>query len=298
MNPLKLFFFAASLFLISCQSSTSDFAAYTDAITPVKLGEGTLSKNAVQWNNVFVTATQELYQTRMGEAVSILQKLDYKNGAFGPPEDLPFPTASPNTDIYVNPDGDLMLFSSLMQEHDKDTISDWNIWKSVRTEGKWQTPEPFFDHNMEDNQFFPWLTNSGNLYFALTPHGSQNSDLYIAEWSNGAYQTPKALRGKINTAQLESDAFVAPDESYLIFAGFERTDNLGKSDLYISFNEFGIWSEPVWLGEDINSEGYDGSPFVTADGDFLIFTSSRGSTDENTFFNHYIVKLDIDRYKK
>lgn len=52
------------------------------------------------------------------------------------------------------------------------------------------------------------------------------------------------------------------------------------------------------LGKTINSKGFDGSPFVTHDGKYLLFTSSRGSTDENTFFNHYIVPFNPEKYNK
>ncbi|MFD0763062.1 hypothetical protein ACFQZW_13315 [Lutibacter aestuarii] len=174
---------------------------------------------------------------------------------------------------------------------------DWNIWKSKRINGEWQKPMPFFEKNIEGNRFYPYLTNSGNLYFSITPHGSGNSDLYVSKYKNGNYQKPSPLIN-INSEKLEGDAFLSPDESYLIFAGFGRGQNLGKSDLYISFNENGTWSVPVWMGKEINSQGYDGSPFVTKDRKYLIFTSSRGSTDENTFFNHYIIRFNSEKYNQ
>lgn len=276
----------------------SSFSQFENSKTPQLLGKGTLSLDSVQWNNVYVAKTKELYFTKMGKSASLIHKMDYENGTFKNLEIIPFPKGSPHSDIYINDEGNAMLFSSLMQEHEKDTISDWNIWKSERINGSWQNPSPFFEKNIEGNQFYPWLTNSGNLYFAITPHGSGNSDLYVSEYLNGVYQTPKALPRHINSQKLEGDAFVAPDESYIIFAGFERGQNLGKSDLFISFNNAGKWSVPVWLGEEINSVGYDGSPFVTRDGKYLIFTSSRGSTDENTFFNHYIVRFYPENYRE
>ncbi|NAS29890.1 hypothetical protein GTQ40_02800 [Flavobacteriaceae bacterium R38] len=283
--------------LIGCKNNTSPFSQFDNANTPQILGNGSLSLDSVQWNNVYVARTRELYFTKMGKSASIIHKMDYKDGGFKNLEKIAFPEDSPHSDIYVTNDGDTMLFSSLMQEHENDTISDWNIWKSIRKNGVWQTPTPFFNQNLEGNQFYPWLTQSGNIYFAITPHSSDNSDLYVSEYKNGEYGTPKNLPAHINSKNIEGDAFVAPDESYIIFASFEREQNLGKSDLFISFNENGNWTSPVWLGKEINSEGYDGSPFVTEDGKYLIFTSSRGSTDKNTFFNHYIVKFNPEIYR-
>jgi hypothetical protein len=222
--------------------------------------------------------------------------MTHQNGCFSGLEQVPLPDGSPHSDVYVNTDGDLMLFSSLMQEHHNDTVSDWNIWKSRRKAGQWQEPELFFKENLEGNQFYPWLTESGNLYFAIKPHGSANSDLYVSTFRDGDYLSPRALT-TINSENLEGDPFVSADESFIVFAGFDRAENLGKSDLFISFNENGQWSTPIWMGGEINSKGYDGSPFVTQDGKYLIFTSSRGSTDDNTFFNHYIVRLDLNKFK-
>ncbi len=292
----KIAFIIASILFASCNKD-GVFRQYEKATTPVKLGEGSLSTDSVQWNNVFVAKTNELYFTKMGKSASIIYKFDFNKEAFENLEEIPLPIESPNSDVYVNPKGNLMLFSSLMPEYEQDTISDWNIWKSIRKNGEWQTPKPFFSENLEGNQFYPWLTNSGNLYFAITPHGSQNSDLYVSKYSEGRYEEPIPLPKRINSDKLEGDAYVSPDESFLIFAGFEREQNLGKSDLFISFNENGDWSEPLWLGEEINSEGYDGSPFVTEDEKFLIFTSSRGSTDDNVFFNHYIVRFNKGKWE-
>ena len=287
---------ALSILVWACESSYDHFEAYQDASIPVKLGAGSLSVDSVQWNNAYASNTGELYFTKMGKSASNIYKMTYQNGSFSELELIPLPHGSPHSDVYVNTDANLMLFSSLMQEHEQDTLSDWNIWKAIRSGDQWQTPEPFFKENLEGNQFYPWLTDSGNLYVAITPHGSSNSDLYIVPWVDGAYGSPQGLTG-INSEHLEGDAFVAADESFIIFAGFDRAENLGKSDLFISFNQNGHWSSPIWMGADINSEGYDGSPFVTQDGNYLIFTSSRGSTDENTFFNHYIVRFDENKYR-
>lgn len=283
------------ILLASCQKN-DPFSQFENTKNPVILGEGSLSRDSVQWNNFYVAKTKELYFTKMGKSASYIHKMSYENGEFANLEKIDLPKGSPHSDVYLNTEGNMMLFSSIMQENDKDTLMDWNIWKSIRKDGKWQEPKPFFDRNIEGNQFYPVLTHSGNLYFATTPHGSANSDLYISEVNNGEYSDPKPLLG-INSEKLEGDAFVSPDESYIIFAGFDREENLGKSDLFISFNNNGIWSPPIWLGKEINSEGYDGSPFVTNDGKYLIFTSSRGSTDQNTYFNHYIIPFNPNKFK-
>lgn len=79
------------------------------------------------------------------------------------------------------------------------------------------------------------------------------------------------MRSSINSGANERDAHVEPDETYVIFASFDRRECLGKSDLYISLKmEDDPWSQPIWTGREMKAEGFDGSPSMTRDGRFLI----------------------------
>src|SRR5690606_35784988 len=79
----------------------------------------------------------------------------------------------------------------------------------------------------------------------------------------------------INTKNYEADAFIAPDESYLIFCA-KRKEGYGMGDLYISFkNKDGKWSEAKNMGKSINSEHHELCPFVTKDGKYVFFTSNK-----------------------
>lgn len=275
------------------------FDQYEETFTPVKLGDGSLSRDSVQWNNAFVEETQELYYTKSHATGASIHKFDLEDGVFVDRGKVNLQENAILSDVHIAQHGNMMLFASTMLENNNDTIGDWNIWNAIRQKGIWQKPELYFSRPMSENEFYPTLTKSGNLYFTITPHGSQNGDIYVAEFVDGKYDEPKPLPQTINSLANEGDAFVAPDESYMLFASFDREQSLGKSDLYISLrNAEGDWLPPVWLGEEINSDGYDGSPFVTMDGKFLIFTSSRDSSDENTFFNHYIVRFDVEKYRK
>jgi hypothetical protein len=293
----KLIVLGVFVIMLGCGETVDVFQQFATATIPMKLGEGSLSVDSVQWNNVFVSSTNALYFTKNKSDGPVIKRFDLKNEQFIENTSFDFPNNEFSSDIYVNAEESLLLFSSIRAEHAGDTINDWNIWKSVKVDAEWQTPELLFEHPLDGNQFYPWLTDSGNVYFSSTPEGG-NSDLYVANFKDGQYSAPVKLPDYINTSALEGDAYVAPDESYLIFAGFERDQNLGKSDLYISYNIDNAWTSPVWLGDAINSDGYDGSPFVTQDGKYLLFTSSRGSTDDQVFFNHYIVPFDEGKYRE
>jgi outer membrane protein OmpA-like peptidoglycan-associated protein len=49
----------------------------------------------------------------------------------------------------------------------------------------------------------------------------------------------------------------------------------GHEDLFVSLkSEDGRWRDPIYLGDVVNSEGYETSPFLTSDGRTMFFTSN------------------------
>ena len=115
---------------------------------------------------------------------------------------------------------------------------DFDIWVVSRTSvnNAWSAPKNLgAPINTAMDEFYPAITNSGNLYFTLdNPELKQRDNIYVSELRDGKYTTPKALGEGVNTASYEFNAFVAPDESYLIFSGYNRKDGLGSGDMYIS----------------------------------------------------------------
>jgi hypothetical protein len=71
------------------------------------------------------------------------------------------------------------------------------------------------------------------------------------------------------------EAWVAPDESYLLIGSFDR-EGYGNSDLYLSFREKGIWGKPIDLPGPINTAARDYSARVSADGKWHYYSSEWG----------------------
>ena len=91
----------------------------------------------------------------------------------------------------------------------------------------------------------------------------------------------------INSAESDQDPFIAPDGSYLIICLTGRDDSVGKYDLYVSFaKDDGAWSEPVSLGQSVNTPGSEFRPYVSRDGKYLFFTSlaPAGETGSRIFW--------------
>lgn len=77
----------------------------------------------------------------------------------------------------------------------------------------------------------------------------------------------------INTEYQEFSPTISPDGKYMIFNS-NRPGGLGDEDLWISNYLNGQWSEPENLAI-LNSPYHDQNPFITYDGQALLFSSDR-----------------------
>jgi Tol biopolymer transport system component len=81
----------------------------------------------------------------------------------------------------------------------------------------------------------------------------------------------------VNSEGGEFNAFVDPDEQYILFTGYKRKGNYGTGDIFISKrNEKGEWQEAKNIGDKVNGAGLTYCPYVSPDKKYLFFTSSRG----------------------
>jgi Tol biopolymer transport system component len=118
--------------------------------------------------------------------------------------------------------------------------------------------------------YMPSVTLTGTLYFIAPAH---DSGIYRAELVNGEYTKPQLVPRNINLPPFHNWApFIAPDESYLLFSS-NRTGSLDDhGDLYISRRQAdGSWTDPVSLGEPVNSPVQEVFPGLSPDGKYLFF---------------------------
>jgi hypothetical protein len=101
---------------------------------------------------------------------------------------------------------------------------------------------------------------------------------------DGLYAEPEELPAQVNCAESHYNAFIAPDESYLIVCIGGKEENLSRADYYICYrNPADQWSEAINLGPYINSEeSAAGSAYVSPDGKYLFFSATH--VDETDFF--------------
>jgi hypothetical protein len=103
----------------------------------------------------------------------------------------------------------------------------------------------------------------------------------VSRWNDDKYAQPVALDTGVNSGLYEFNAFVSPDERYILFTSFGRKDDKGRGDIYISSkDEKGNW-RPAKNVRLINSERLDYCPFISFDNKTLFFTSERHTIPES-----------------
>lgn len=192
-----------------------------------------------------------------------------------------------------SPDGKQLFFASKRPTGNETTPKkDYDLWYVTNVNGKWKNPKRLPNTiNTDKNEYYPSIANNGTIYFTADYDDAKGKeDIYKSEFKNGSYQTPVSLSEGVNTKTYEYNAYVSPDESFIIFGSYGRKGSLGRGDLYISFNENGVWKEAVSLGKLINSTQIDYCPFVSFDKKYFFFTSEK-STIQATYDNLTIAKL-------
>lgn len=131
------------------------------------------------------------------------------------------------------------------------------------------------------------IADNRSIYFMSHLVGPMNGyGIYRAEFINGEYAKPEPLPLNINKAGfLNWTPFISPDESYLLFSSNRKDPDNDAGDLYISLRlTDGSWTNPVNLGEPINSVEQERFPMLSQDGKYLFFTRPTAEYHQDVFW--------------
>ncbi len=207
-------------------------------------------------------------------------------GSYTKPEVASFSGRFSDLEPCFSSDGLKMYFVSNRPMADTGSVTkDYDIWYVQRKSltDAWSKPINMgAPVNSEDNEFYPSFGKSGNLYFTCDGKGTKGKDdIFLSEMKNGKYSERVSLSDSINSEGLEFNAFVAPDESYLIYTCYNKKGDFGSGDLYYSSKENGVWTKGVNMGAEINTSRMEYCPFVDTKNGVLYFTSRRNNVNTN-----------------
>ena len=197
----------------------------------------------------------------------------------------------------MSPDGKILYFGRKNHPQNKfgmagteQIAGSQDIWYSESLMGAWTTARRMSEALNRDQY---------NTIYSVSPDGQ--TILVKGAYVNGQYETrgfsiakksatgweiPKKMEipkyEKLSRGKNEY-GYLSNDGKTLLMA-FSEKKNSDEDDIYASFLEKdGSWSEPMNLGDDVNTDFTETTPFLAADGKTLYFSSNReggkGSND-------------------
>lgn len=277
---LALFVFSAGSGNLSAGATRSDtdyFGQDPPGLFPVRFGpDSLLATDSFFWHGapVFSPDLRELYWAyyviHPGYQQTELFYMKVEGDHWTSPEhpsfaDLNYGENNP----YFSPGGDSLYFLSRRPGG--------FIFRVVRTPIGWAPPVPVnIPLSAADSPGWQFaVAKNGNVYFEIWKnYGATPPDLYVSKLVGGVYQIPVSLGSAINSDYNEIMPYIDPDERYIMFDS-NRPGGYGLHDVYLSFKDGDGWTEPVTLGPQFNSATEDGWPFISPDGLYFFFVTTR-----------------------
>ncbi len=201
------------------------------------------------------------------------------NKSWSKPKLASFSGDYPDLEPSFSPDGHRIYFASERPVDDKEK-KDFDLWYVERNKGGWSEAR-HLDFCTEQDEFYPSVTKDGSVYFTASyNHQTSKEDIFVSRYSHKTYEKPMALDTAINSSMYEFNAYISPDESFIIFTAYGRKGDKGRGDLYLSKRVEGIW-QPANPITQINSDMLDYCPTVSFDQKILYFTSERTTIKSN-----------------
>lgn len=292
MKYIMLFSTIMTLSLISCNYENTETAEIPrqdpfeifPGDTARLFAHGLVSQGLYERDMAISPAYDELFFGVLTGNHNTIMHIKKQEDTWADPEIAPFATDSRffYLEPAFSPDGQRLYFLSTKPMAGEDTLSGWanqNIWFVDRQEdGSWGEMSALEKTiNTDGGEYFPSISNNGNLYFTYNAKDSRKSYVKKALWKEKKFSTPELLPGKVCGDGEIFNACIAPDESYLIACATGR-DELSKSNpqYYVFFNlGNGEWTDAIHLGDKVNLPGSAAiSPYITRDGNYLFFASS------------------------
>ncbi len=190
---------------------------------------------------------------------------DPVNASFTKLED-PVNTSSDNTRAVTSGDGKTMVFVTELKFYDA-------IHLSKKLDGKWTPPEVLNPQVGSDGDFYPTALSYDGKELYMVRRAKGNDDIYVSTLGESFWSKAIPLNTYINTRAHETHASLSQDGNTLYFTSARRGGS-GNLDIYRSKRQTGgDWGEAVNLGPIINTPEDEDAPFLTNDGNRMVFCS-------------------------
>lgn len=153
-----------------------------------------------------------------------------------------------------------------------DSTGQWSIAKNMGD--AFNNDEPNFINSIQsvtpDGRSAVMLL--GNKYL---PNGKMQAGVSISANTGGGWSKPVALSITNDYNFNEKANYFLTNNRKTLLMSVEREDSRGDRDLYVSFMQNdSVWTEPLNLGDMINTANEESAPFLAADDKTLYFSSN------------------------
>jgi len=149
------------------------------------------------------------------------------------------------------------------------------IYYSKKVNGVWSDPERVMLSEENENALDSCVYTDGQtLWFCSRRDGNYgDGDLYLASRRDGTWQDWRNAGRQLNEDYDVGELHLSADQNNMIFSA-NRAGGFGLIDLWQTQRVGDGWSEPLNLGDGINSTEIESYPYLSQDGSELWFTSS------------------------
>ncbi|MEZ4722277.1 MAG: OmpA family protein [Flavobacteriales bacterium] len=178
-----------------------------------------------------------------------------------------------------SPNGRLYFVRTLFDQNVGGAQSGQDIWYADLNGENWTAASnEIYPLNNVFNNGVVGVADSGRTLYL---HGSYSSKpeyqygLSVTHYENGKWTKPKMVRIKGFNPYSPYLNFYVNDDKGIMVLSFADRKNPKNEDIYVSFRvKKNIWSKPESLGPQINTDSAEFSPFISADGKTLYFSSN------------------------
>ena len=185
----------------------------------------------------------------------------------------------------LSPDGKTLYFSRSGHPQNVGGVNDKeDIWYSeLDSTGHWKIAQNLKQFNNEQPNFINTISSItpdgksaiivlGNKYM---DNGKMHAGVSISSNVSGQWSRPVALEIKNDYNFNEKANFFLTNNRKTLLMSVERDDTRGERDLYVTFMQNdSSWSEPLNLGDVVNTVGEESAPFLALDDKTLYFSST------------------------
>ena len=198
---------------------------------------------------------------------------------------------------YITADGKTLYFVRTFDPKNSGGIYDQDIWISKMKVDGWGAPYPLKSlnnklHNGVIAEGINREDSTEQLLYLLSSYGTEKDltkGITLASRKN--MDTSWFVKGKLDIPGLDIDGkyagYTVSHDQTVIIISYEGSDSEGEEDLYYSIKTNDGWSEPEHLGTNINSPGFEISPFLSMHNDTLYFASNgfKGLGDADIYYS-------------